>query len=605
MIKKLLTIMLAIVMAFGVVACGDNSGDYSDTTLILVDIDDGGLGTEWLERAATRFSELKKNESYAPGKTGVKILPTAVGVVNTVNAASSGTHIYVQPYVSNVKSIVNEGNVLEISDVVTAKSDTRNGTPISIEEKLGDYTGRYQGADGKYYAVPANSYFACLTYDIDNWEKYGLYFANQDAIDSGDCEEYECETLGETYYFVEEDSVDLDIRSCGPDGESGTSDDGLPSSMYEFIAVCEYMLSEKSINPLYCTGQFLSYHNFILDALMANLMGYDRLRTMYEFDGGEYEIVTGFYDEPLFPHAGDEAKNIKKPKTKVINLTEESGYYYSWAVEKYYAEAFMELAMIKGWFHIDSYDNSVSQKHAMQNFIFNGTGKIEKIGMLIENSFWYCESELSGFMDMYENQANNDENVLTKRLSVMALPINYSESVEEGEGRRQAAMETWKEMIFINKHRTENNPEMERACKEFVQYLCSDYELSKYTSEAYLFKAMDYEVSAEDYKNMDFFGKELLKFYETVDISYAYAKSATYNNNPGVFDGAYDNGYFIYQNYESYFAAKKADPSLTCHKIFCGQAVSKEGWSGIYGGTNPIVSGVAGDSINAIPSGKS
>jgi hypothetical protein len=47
---------------------------------------------------------------------------------------------------------------------------------------------------------------------------------------------------------------------------------------------------------------------------MANLMGYERLRTMYEFDGGEYEIVTGFYDEPLFPNAGDEAKNIKKPK---------------------------------------------------------------------------------------------------------------------------------------------------------------------------------------------------------------------------------------------------------------------------------------------------
>ncbi len=605
MIKKLLTILLAVVMAFGVVACGGGE-DYSDTTLILVDLDDGGIGTQWLERAGARFSELKKDESYAPGKKGVVVKPIPVGVVNTVNAASSGTHIFVQPYVSNIKSIVNEGNVLNINDLVTDTSyEKRDGQPISIEDKLGDYANRYKGADGNYYAVPASSFFACLSYDMDNWENYGLYFANQDAIDSGAVQEYECKTLlDQVFYFVEEGNTDKSLLTCGPDGETGTIDDGMASSLHEFIALCEFMKDDKAINPLYVTGQFVQYSNFLLEAIMTNLMGYDRARTMYEFDGGDFEVVTGFYDEPLFPGAG--VDSIKKPKTKTVKLTEETGYYYSWAVEKYYAEAFMDLAMAKTWFHIDAWDTSVSNKHAIENFIFNGTGKIEKIGMLIETSLWYCEQELEGKMDMFENQANNAENVMTKRLSVMPLPIKFEGTVEETEGRRQAVMEVWKEMIFINRYRTENDPEMMKACLEFIQFLSSDAELSKYTSENYTFKAMDYSIAADDYKEMDFFGKELLKFYEIADVSYAYANSATFNNNPGNFDGGYsNNGYFVYSSYDSYFRAKKANDELNCHDIFVAQAVSKSAWSGIYGGNNEIVTGEAGDAINGTPSGRS
>ena len=610
MIKKLLTMLLAIVMSFSVVACGGGGEDYSDTTLILVDLDDGGLGTLWLERAGARFSKLKKDTSYAPGKKGVVVKPIPVGVVSTTNAASSGTHIFVQPYVSNVKSIVNEGNVLNINDLVIDDTyEMRDGQPISIEDKLGDYTERYKGADGDYYAVPASSFFACLSYDVDNWEKYGLYFANQEAIDSGAVQEFECTTLNnKTFYFVEEENTDKSLLTCGPDGKVGTADDGMASSLHEFIALCEFMRDDKSINPLYVTGQHLAYSNFLLEAIMTNLMGYDRARTMYEFDGGDFEVVTGFYDEPLFPGAG--VDDIKKPKTQIVQLTEESGYYYSWAVEKYYAEAFMDLAMAKGWFHQDSYDTSTSNRHAMENFIFNGVGNIEKIGMLIETSLWYCEAELEGKMDMYENQANNAENVLTKRLSVMSLPINFSETVEETEGRGQTVMEVWKEMMFINKHRTENNEEMLKACLDFIQFLSSDDELSKYTSENYIFKAMDYDINAEDLANMDYFGKELLKFYEIADVSYAYATSATFNNNPGIFDGGYsNNGYFMYSSYNSYFQAKKAynenNKKLNCHDVFVSQSVSKSAWAGIYGGKNEIVSGAAGDSINATPSGRS
>ena len=84
--------------------------------------------------------------------------------------------------------------------------------------------------NGKYYALPHYSVYQGLMYNIDLFEKKGLYFAKE--TDNGNDG------------FV----VKGEEKSCGPDGVYGTSDDGLPSSYEEFFKLCDYMV-QRGVTP--------------------------------------------------------------------------------------------------------------------------------------------------------------------------------------------------------------------------------------------------------------------------------------------------------------------------------------------------------------------
>ena len=95
-----------------------------------------------------------------------------------------------------------------------------------------------------------------LTFDIFNeaiFEELCAYFA---AEDEDNVMEYSSD-FG-TAYFIGDLSAD---KSVGPDGESGTNDDGLPCSLEQLIQLCDYIKvkSEGEVSPLTVNGKF--YHS--------------------------------------------------------------------------------------------------------------------------------------------------------------------------------------------------------------------------------------------------------------------------------------------------------------------------------------------------------
>ena len=196
------------------------------------------------------------------------------------------------------------------------------------------------------------------------------------------------------FFFVDIENEHWEShKSVGPDGEEGTLDDGLPSTIYEFIVLCERMVND-GVQPVQMAGQYPQYANPMLDGLMVSLMGPEKYAATNSLTG-EVEVVTGFTNENLVGNID----YIKKPITKTIEISEESGYYMTWQVEKYYAQALLEILDKQSGFFADGSRSvgAVSHLGAQENLIFSGYNKLgstaKEVAMLSDSSHLYFESK--------------------------------------------------------------------------------------------------------------------------------------------------------------------------------------------------------------------
>ena len=572
--KRNVCTLLSIATIVFACSCSKQVIDDTTTTEIVVELKDGGTGYSWLEECGARFSELKKNESYAPGKTGVKVtvVPTENPSLNS--SETSGNCIYDVWNLTNLSNFANTGKIVCIDDMMKEKSDTRKGQPISIDDKIDNVNKTKYQVNGKYYGAPTCEYYPCLSYDVNLFDKYGYYLATEEngrAIDST--------ILGETFYFIE--VGDDANKSCGPDGIFNTDDDGLPSSISELIALCEFMKSED-VSPLSFTGQYNYYSNFLPTALMIALQGYERSLGMYNFTG-QATIVVGESDEPLYPGC----TYINKPITQTVTLSEENGYLTTWGIEKYYALAFSEIAYSEGWFGRCT-TTEKTQLDSIQNFIFSDfSSKYEKIGIHIDGSYWYNEGKIHDYFKLYENMT-----ALTgfeeRKLAYMSLPVNIDESVEEGEGKGQTMTDMAYGMFVINGN-LKNNEELFKASLDFLQFMESDDELSRYSSNTSIKRSLNYDLSDSNATELGYYGKNLFKLLnnETTNVLYLAGNNKTFTSNVDSFVLGWTNAYFKYGSQSSsYYDARKRGYVNNVITGFKRQAITKSVWKGMYQGAN-------------------
>ena len=595
--KKVISIMCGALLAassFAGIGCGGGSNSNDDTkTKVYVELKSGGTGVQWLVDAGERFSDLKANEEYEAGKTGVVIVPVPTDNPSIKNAETSGSAIFDLMGQPTIESDARAGKVLCIDDVLTEKSDMRDGEAISPLDKISeDQRSRYM-YDGHYYGGPTCEYYPTINYDVNLFDRYNLYLASLDAIADSDNESelvaHESEILADTYYFLVDDKkTHNDLKSCGPDGEYNTEDDGLPSSMYELIALCEYM-KEKGINPFNFTGGYKYYSNFMLSALYTALQGYDNAKGNYTFEG-EIEVVTGFENASLFPGYD----GIKKPTTKTVTVTEENGYYTSVEVEKYYAEAFMELCVSQGWFG-PSVTNNDDQKAAMSKFVFSDSNGAAKIAMHLDGSYWYNEAtEGDNYFQDWEDANYLIAGMHAERdVRVMPLPVNFKDSVVEGEGKAQALLEMNYGMFVINKN-VESNPGLMKACKDFLKFLYTDAELSAYTASTSILRSMNYKLSSNDADKISSYGKHLINGISSnaSKVVYFSADNATFKANTASLQQSWTNAVFTVSSVAPSFyeaiAIQKKPGFQTVDEIFTKQAFTKDAWTSMYKGNGSI-----------------
>ncbi len=501
-LKKSVSFLLAALCMGSMVACGPTGSEGNETVISVINFG-GGVGEEWLKKAAVRFQDMKVNESYEDGKTGVFIDYISQQSINTSNMDSDAYNIYFNQSTTSARSLAQQGFLMDISDIVTG-SMAAYGETGTIEDKIDEnYRIMCMGPENRYYALPHYEFYPGVTYDVELFDNYDLYFAA-----SG---EQNVTTEFGTAAFI---TAANPTKSLGPDGEANTYDDGLPSSLKELLILCSHM-SGLGITPFALSGKVPNYINYLVGGLWASLAGYEELQCNYSFNG-TVDVVTGVSEtEALFPNSSTDY--VKKPTVESKTVSEQDGYLAYSSAARYYAIAFVDIAVNKGWFTLTSTQGS-SHVEEQKYFIFNGKklgGKqVEKIGMLIEGSYWYNESDNVGNFTNYFTQTKTEE----RKISWMSLPTSLDVSVtEKNQGRKPTMVETASAFTYINAN-IAGNEGLTRACKEFVQFLYSDKELSYFTQETGVAKGLSYKT--ENIEDMNYYKRTLTAIREYSNILY-------------------------------------------------------------------------------------
>ena len=513
--KRILATALSVCMlasVMGMAACGttgdsaSNSGGtnfvynvYSDSK-IQIKIKNFGMGPGnlWLEETMERFAKLKQNEQYGD-KTGVYLKYEATSNQNTSAMASDSTNIFFDERASDPYVLAQNGLLLNIDSIV--KDETREGG--TLESKIFEAAkGGIQGNDGSYYALPHYDFYPGLAYNCATFEELCAYFAADDEDNV-----FEHNSKYGKGVFVGDMSAK---KSVGPDGKSGTSDDGLPRSMDEFIILCDYIKTESDgdVAPLTVSGKYYNYYpEYLLMGFWSALAGPEQMRNYYNCTG-EIEVVERdasgnlkFTNEPAFQGIS----YVKKPVTKWVTMAEDGsdGWMGNDMVAKYYAFAMLDIAVNEGFFS-DTANSEKDHWQTQMDLFMDGKAGTNNSAMLVEGSYWYNEANENGGFDYYERYVGSNRNDL--KVEWMSLPTSvYAEGAE---GRDACFLDCGLAYTMINKN-VESNPALMQACLDFVAFCYTEAELRAFTAKTGITRAISYELTDADKANMSVYAKRL------------------------------------------------------------------------------------------------
>lgn len=560
--KKLISALLCLCLSFALVGCIPPDPPGGTIEIEVITGVDSGLGLQWADVMKEKVEAGLKDKTYG-NKTGVTW--TNLPQDGNVGGFSSDTyHIY---FINGgtVEQGLAQNAYLELTELYTTSYENRDGEPITLEDKIYDDMRRTYGVkqnDGswKYYGLPYQEYYCGLSYNRALWDKYGLYFVTDDC--GGDATAISSVDFGKTYYIVGWDGTsavesNMDYLTPGPDGLMETEyDNGLPSSWFELITLCDYMSSQLGVYPFGLSGSYLNYSNSMLEGIYESLLGQDRTQTTRDFTG-ELDVVVGYEDAPLFDVDSTHGLyNIKKPKVQRITITEDSGYYSSWTMEKYFTTALVQIIENYAWWSPALAANA-THIEAQKEFLY-GVYKDPEVGMLTEYSYWQNESIIRSNYDIVLDNSNavyNNINDLDVRW--MPLPVNIEHSVTGVEaevdltcvtkvGSKNITENTLGEdptlitlvgsnntVVAVNAFNVQKGTPIYDAVIDALAIVYSDECMSACTAATGQFWTLDYSLTDDDllvatnfYKTLDTMRRQGKVFYQISD-------SEVYNKNMG------------------------------------------------------------------------
>ena len=531
---KFLALGLAAVLSAGVAAgCGNGNIGKDENTSKITQISFrqwGGTAssTDWLQQAADRFAAEKANEPYESGKKGVKV-EISTNKDSDYTSSIPDYDILMDENSANIYDMQTRGYLADIDDLV-------KGLQSKIEPQL---LPKLKGADGKYYGLPHYSYDVSISYNVDLFKAENLYIA---APGEENVVNYKSSLLpgssaGVNFVFNENTK-----KSCGPNGIPNDYDDGLPSSLEEFIVLCDYIKNKKQINPFAIsdiTGG-ANYAFMLIESLWAGMVGTDAMKaTTCNFTDAEVEVVKEgalSYDGTLLN------TGIKMPQTETVVLSDGNGYRMYDMSARYYALSFLELAKNKGWFKNQQMTNTKAQEFfVLGNYNANDN---DRCAMLVDSTFWYGEAVSGGTLTKYKSLSGGKE----ANVSMMPMPVQLTGQVTEGNGKKPTVIDT-SATVFVNK-RVEKNEGLFRAVKEFIEFLYSDAELKAFTETSKLTMNLNYDYDKSSLGN--FYAGVLEIEKAAGDKVYAASDNIKYSKNRSSFSliwggklnyfGSYHNG---------------------------------------------------------------
>ncbi|MBE7084289.1 MAG: hypothetical protein E7373_06800 [Clostridiales bacterium] len=567
---RVIALILSVLTCLSITACAGPSGGPSsgkgdkNTTLIYIEHFGGGVGRVWLDDAIVRFKDLVKEKSYEEGKKGVSFDISSSTYTDTATMQSSGRNLYFDK-VNNISNYIESGMIYPIDDIVKSVIEQKEGQDVTLESKLNDeYRGGMKGSDGKYYVLPHYEFYNGASYDMDLFENEGLYFA-----DSNNGTEYTCELTGKTVYFINED---YRTKSVGNDGKSGTADDGMPTTLEEMVALCDYMKNEKEgLSAFVVSGNHVDYTHYFLLGLWGALSGYEEIRSTYTFDsnGKEIQWVSGYSDENLF--AG--VDTIKKPiVTKETIDSADEGWKTTKTLGKYYAMAFLQLALEKGWIDDRWESGTFMHSDAMNAFVMNGVGKLPKVASIMEGSYWYNEAKGYGNFQSYYDRYKREKNI-----GWFNFPTSFDKAVTSESNAREEALVASTTFAFINGNLLgkEEKKGVVDACKDFLKFLFTDKELVAFTETTGVRIAKtEYEVDLEN-SGLSTYQKSVLQLAQNTRVVLQEADNPTFKKSPTTFIHALESiGFSPEKNGRTYGTVIQAMQTAKMSAADCLDSVS-------------------------------
>ena len=467
---------------------------------------DGGMGHEWLNRIIAQFEEDFKDTEFVPGKKGVQVIVTnnktdgktwLDTMDNNINEVFFTEWLYYYDHVS-------QGKLLDITDIVTEDLSASTvlqditgstldlGDTGSIADKLNEAQRTYYDVDGKYYALPHYVSTTGIIYDMDLFEEEKLYFAAD-------------RNNGNNGFIIRED----DVRSNGPDGIAGTTDDGLPVTYEEFYALCDYM-KEKSIIPL--AWAVKDYISDMLQAMHAQNAGYEEFMLNYTFEGTAKSLL----NDNLTPMGDTE-------------ITAKNGYMLARQKGLYGAIDFMYNIIDKEYYASQfCFSNAMTHLKMQEEFLKSRFSAKQDIAMVVEGNWWENEAAAVWKAMASTPGASKEE----RNIGFMPLPV-MDESLANGE--RTILANGKYTGAFIKASIPEEKIPL---AKLFLQYTSTESALQDFTVTVGQGRNFNYELTDEQYKGMTTFQKTIWDLKKNADVVYPYSDSKLYISYPSSFEPA-------------------------------------------------------------------
>lgn len=498
-----------MLLSCGLTACGGSSGngDVEGKTTIRVATYPGGLGLDWLRDAAARFEDKYKNESFEEGKTGVAVKVEESQAGDMLASRSLDKDVYLTESV-DYYYMQGQGKFADISDVVTDILSAYD-EDASIEDKLDGAMKNFLTAkDGNYYAIPFYEGFYGFIYDADMFELNG-------------------------WFFDESGNFTKKNKSTGIDGKAGTYDDGLPKTYEQFGQLIDEIRGD-GVTPFVYSSETMVYFVNALANYWADYEGKEKMQRNWSLDG-EIDIVTSFDgDKPVTEKV---ALNVTKEDSgNLLDLQKQPG--------KYYALKFLkEIVMGNGGNYVSATDFKAAQYQLIQSCL-DGEMQPEPVAMIIDGSWFENEAQEAGTFEQAAQDDFRDDIIgkdykKTRKLAFMPIPmvdeseetLNSGSKTEDGK-HKQTLYSANDSFCFINAGTTGAKLEVS---KEFLKFVHTDVELSKFTQRTSITRPYTYTITEEEKEAMSYFGQTLMEMKTASDIVYPYSNHPFYVANSSSF----------------------------------------------------------------------
>ena len=260
--------------------------------------------------------------------------------------------------------------------------------------------------------------------------------------------------------------------------------------------------------------------NILYNALQAEYEGLEQMELNLSFKGEATDLIK----------LNDAGTAIVKdsdgnPVIESATIDYTNGYDVFRQAGKYYALDFVKKMVGKeDYYNEDGFNTAFTQTDAQETFLKSGTDMSvsdEKYAMLVDGSWWEAEANV-----IFNNMAKKDDKYSkqNRKFGWMPLPKANKAKLEEG---NNVFLDYLEASVCVKANLGANK----QAALDFVQYVCSDGALDKFTDITHALKDFNYEVSEETYKNANYFTETLINYNKKSETFSYYSNSPFYLKN--------------------------------------------------------------------------